>query len=127
MIIVWGGYMSHQSIINELERNGGFLLVTMKRLREADGVSKLGERVITRIAKNLSYSGLGSIQRLTLVHSDKVMLYKLGGLEEELINAIKKPSSGSEAILAKACSSHYDSAEYKDALKKISDVLDLVM
>ena len=119
--------MSYQSIINEVEKNGGFLPVSMKSLREADGVTKLGERVIARIKKDLRYSGLASIQRLTLVQSDKVMLYKLGGLEEELINAIKEPSANSASILSKACSSHSDSSDYKSALQKISDALDEVL
>lgn len=95
-------------------------VVEMRVLRDAYGVSRLGETIIAGISKELAGYGLGHLPSpLPLLASEEVRLYRRGTAVGDLVSAVLEPSAGGDQRLIE-----YAQDTDREIVTKIREVLD---
>jgi hypothetical protein len=107
---------------DQVSENGGILSFYMRDLRDAYGVSKLGDNVNRNITRELRAVGLAHANELTKDQWDCVRLYQKGHPAEDLINALHSYDDESDQILVDACQSR-NSSELRIAFAKVADIV----
>lgn len=95
-------------------------VIEMRELRDAYGVSRLGETIVTNISKELAGYGLGHLPApLPLSASEEVRLYRRGTAVGDLITAVLEPSEGGDQRLV-----DYAENTDREIVAQIREVLD---
>ncbi len=117
-----------KKIQEKVQKQGGFLTLYMRDLREAYGVAKLGQHVVTSIDRELRAVGLGHVNDLTESQWDNVRLYQKGHPAEDLVNAFNsinvEEKKGDQYLIS--CCQSKNSSDYRQAIINIRDIVNSV-
>lgn len=111
-----------EELKKEVKENGNVLTVSMQRLREIAGKSKLGTIVINDISRSLDGIGLGHVpEELPSSQHDLVRLYQKGSDIGDLIKTILTPGELGDKRLKQ--NSVNTSMQYIDMIEKIRNIV----
>ena len=90
-----------EDLVREIEENDGILSIPMGTLREIHGeYSRLGERVVKEISKELSRHGIGHYPNpMPTYQSRWTRLFRKGTPIEDLIRAVAGPDPKNDMLL----------------------------
>lgn len=112
--------MSGFDYLGEHVDDNTIYVTEMRELRDAYGVSRLGETVVTNISKELAGYGLGHLPSpLPLLASEEVRLYRRGTAIGDLVAAVLEPSEGGDQRLIE-----YAENTDREIVAQIREVLD---
>ncbi|WP_369036549.1 hypothetical protein [Streptomyces adonidis] len=111
---------SYQELRAKVEADGGLRVVTMRDLRNVEGVSRIGSQVPGKISQQLGSHGMGHIPaELPSDQNSPVRLYVLGTPIADAVDAILEPSPNGDAILRGVG----DSEAREDRLRQIREIV----
>jgi hypothetical protein len=111
---------SYQKLRAQVEADGGLRVVTMRDLRNVEGVSRIGSQVPGKISQRLGSHGIGHVPAL-LPNSQNspVRLYLLGTPIADAIDAVLAPTPRGDEILRAVG----DSEAREDRLRQIREIV----
>jgi hypothetical protein len=111
---------SYQELRAKVEADGGLRVVTMRDLRNVEGVSRIGSQVPGKISQRLGSHGMGHVPAL-LPNSQNspVRLYLLGTPIADAVDAVLDPTPKGDEILRGVG----DSEAREDRLRQIREIV----
>ena len=111
---------SYQELRAKVEADGGLRVVTMRDLRDVEGVRRIGSQVPGKISQQLGLHGMGHIPALLPGNQNSpVRLYLLGTPIADTVEAVLDPSLKGDEILRRVG----DAEAREDRLRQIREIV----
>lgn len=111
---------SMETLLAEIDADGGLKVLPMWQLRDAAGWDKLGARVVVDIANLLGQYGMATLpasEQLPLTQTESVRVYSQRSRVGNLIEAVLQPSGKGDQVLREASTS--DAGDVLDRIRTL--------